>query len=640
MNIDTQPTDPDDRSRNTSGPEPTALPRELTPTDSHGQAQPGQDPHALPQPGQWQPGPEASGGSWFQEPQVRTGQPPPGVWAPPPEGYPPGPGAVPPASGPPFHSAIPTPHSAFSTRPALAPLGRPAPSLRPPKAREFLALLAAVVVADVTLYLGGGFAGFGVLFLAIPLLLLFGARRRRFSAHVWVALGLLVAVGFRLIWLGNEWTVFVGVLLTLGFSMALTGLPPFLLEGILFSVPTVATGIARLAFFMNHMGRHNPKVRSSWLAWIVPIVALVVFGGIFVLANPDLRDTVSRLLSRFFTDLSNFIPYPGRVVFWFFALWVMAGLLRPYVDHTQALLFLRKRESVPVSSLSAPPDWSFPMARNTLFALIALFAVYLLFEIKSMWGREFPKGFYYSGYAHQGAAWLTVALALATAVMGIVFQGGILAHPRLAGLKRLAWFWSAENLVLAVCVFHRTQIYVNYNGMSRMRVVALFGIAVVVAGFALVVIKVIRGKNFLWLVRRQLWALALTLILLTLAPVDWFVTKYNVSRVLGGNPAPLVQIATHSIDASGVPQLLPLLKSSDPVVRDGIAALVGRRWQELSREPKDPAETKNWTHVQLARVHALKALNSRYDSWSAICPSSQWDQATLRFQEYARQWYD
>ena len=48
----------------------------------------------------------------------------------------------------------------------------------------------------------------------------------------------------------------------------------------------------------------------------------------------------------------------------------------------------------------------YPAFRNTLLTVIALFAAYLVFEFKTLWFRVFPEGFYYSGYAHQGAAWL------------------------------------------------------------------------------------------------------------------------------------------------------------------------------------------------------------------------------------------
>ncbi len=46
--------------------------------------------------------------------------------------------------------------------------------------------------------------------------------------------------------------------------------------------------------------------------------------------------------------------------------------------------------------------------------VILIYAVYLAFEFHTLWFRVFPKGFYYSGYAHEGAAWLTIGLVLAT----------------------------------------------------------------------------------------------------------------------------------------------------------------------------------------------------------------------------------
>lgn len=36
-----------------------------------------------------------------------------------------------------------------------------------------------------------------------------------------------------------------------------------------------------------------------------------------------------------------------------------------------------------------------------------------------MWFRPFPTGFHYSGYAHEGAFWLTVALAMATITLSL-----------------------------------------------------------------------------------------------------------------------------------------------------------------------------------------------------------------------------
>jgi hypothetical protein len=164
--------------------------------------------------------------------------------------------------------------------------------------------------------------------------------------------------------------------------------------------------------------------------------------------------------------------------------------------------------------------------------LIVLFAVYLVFEFRTLWFRNFPQGFYYSGYAHEGAAWLTFAMALATAVLSLVFRGPLLGDPRLPRLRRLGWVWSAENLVLAVAVYHRLAIYIGFNGMGPMRMVGFYGMTAVALGFLLALWKIARGRSFGWLVRRQLWALAIVVYLFALTPVDAIVTEYNVRRIL------------------------------------------------------------------------------------------------------------
>src|SRR5690606_11483178 len=105
--------------------------------------------------------------------------------------------------------------------------------------------------------------------------------------------------------------------------------------------------------------------------------------------------------------------------------------------------------------------------------------------------------FHYSGYAHRGAFWLTCALALATIVMTIIFSVDIRKDPRAPGLFRLAKIWAIFNLILAIAVYHRMWIYIDFNGMTRMRVVGLLGISTVAAGFCIVLWKIIHRRDFL-----------------------------------------------------------------------------------------------------------------------------------------------
>ena len=170
---------------------------------------------------------------------------------------------------------------------------------------------------------------------------------------------------------------------------------------------------------------------------------------------------------------------------------------------------------------------------------------------------------------------------MATAVLSLVFRGRMLCDPRLPRLRRLAWLWSLENMLLAAAVYHRLYIYIGFNGMTRMRMVGIFGMTAVLVGFLLVIWKIVHRRSFLWLVRRHLWTVAMTAYVFLLTPVDTIVTSYNVGRILAGDPAPSVQISDHPISAEGILLLEPLADAKNPKVpdeiREGVRAMLAER---------------------------------------------------------------
>ena len=506
---------------------------------------------------------------------------------------------------------------------------------------EVLAIVLLVALADVTIYRGAGFAGLALLLVAAPALLALGSPARRMGLSFWIILGMLGLLGARLLWLGSPLAVLVGAGLLVACALALRGLRPYVLD--------VAAGAAQLVVaggvgFQNYLRAAtgvSPQL-SAWfcLSVLLPAGALVLFGTLFVLANPDLVtavvngvERISRLIADWLEGLSN---NSWEIAFWLAAAYVVIGLLRP----------LLRRNVLPDARPAAGSDVlvAFHEAplygpiRNTLWAVIGLFAVYLVFEFATLWFREFPPGFHYSGYAHQGAAWLTLALALATLVLSLIFRGQVLRDPRLGRLRALAWVWSAQNLLLALTVYHRLSIYIDFNGMTRMRVIGLLGITTVVAGFVLVLWKIVHNRDFVWLIHRQLWALALAVYVYALIPVDALVHRYNVRQILNGDVAPSVQISVHPISAEGYLVLAPLLHCDDPIVRDGVRAMLAER--ELQAE-RVAAEQDNlgWTAWQVSEDVLLRQLRTRHGDWQDFSDEALRHDAIARFRSYAYQWY-
>jgi len=525
-----------------------------------------------------------------------------------------------------------------SPRPGSPP--REHPPVRP---REILALLLLVVLSDVAVYRGHGFAGYALLFAAAPVFLLFGAPRPRFRAGFWVLGIMLVLLAAKMLWYGSWLLVASGLALLVAFAMALSGLSPHVLEVVVFASQTILGGYEGLIHYRRSADRLGPGMtRAIWLEIALPLAAFVAFGLLFIVANPDLLASFGETMDWLLTTLRDWIlqiaPSWQEVLFWLGVLWVGVGLLRPAVSRalfeeaSEITSLVPEAGAEPVRALLYSPF------RNTLVTVIALFAVYLVFEFQTLWFRVFPPGFYYSGYAHEGAAWLTVALALATVVLSVIFRGRILLDPRLPRLRRLAWIWSLENMLLAVAVYHRMTIYIGFNGMTRMRTVGIFGISCVVAGFVLVVWKIARNRDFVWLLRRHLWALALTIYLFALWPTDAVVHSYNVRRILSGDPAPSVQISVHPISSEGVLVLLPLVECEDEIIREGVRAMLAERLDQAEALARRRRQQR-WTAYQIADRVVLDGLRRESARWAEYQDLAKRQAALGQFHEYAYKWY-
>jgi hypothetical protein len=372
---------------------------------------------------------------------------------------------------------------------------------------------------------------------------------------------------------------------------------------------------------------------------VLPVVIGAAFSLLFVLANPDLVKSVSETLSHVLEQFRNgMLQFSlGESVFLACVGWITVALLRARVTAPQrSFVAWNSATHAFAQQADAAPRPLYLAWRNSLALVVLIYAAYLVFEFQTLWFRQFPKGFYYSGYAHEGAAWLTIALALATSILSLIFRGRILTDSRVTRLQRLAWIWSAENLVLAAAVYNRLFIYVGFNGMTPMRILGFYGVSAVVVGFLLVVVKILRGHRLAWLLQRHLWTLGFAIYLYAITPLDYLSMRYNVARILAGDPAPSVQITEHFISSEGLLALFPLLDSSDVVVKTGVAALLDRRRDELEDER---AATEHWTTYQIAdrlfldRTHRLRASTARF-------PDEETRQAAwIRFKTVAYQWY-
>lgn len=176
-------------------------------------------------------------------------------------------------------------------------------------------------------------------------------------------------------------------------------------------------------------------------------------------------------------------------------------------------------------------------------------------------------------------------------------------------------------------------MYIDYNGLTRLRIVGLYGILLIVVGLSVMVWKVGRSQSFMWIIRRDLLAFWAALVILALTPRDTICWKYNASRVMDGDLKPLALLTVQKISPEGYPPLLRLLDHREAWVREGVAAFLGRYSERLFSE-----SVPNWTGWQGAHTWARWELRRAVGRIESIVPRSRWIAVEERFFKRVRPW--
>ncbi|MFG0265044.1 MAG: DUF4153 domain-containing protein [Rhodopirellula sp. JB055] len=498
--------------------------------------------------------------------------------------------------------------------------------------REITAAVVWTFAADVLIFRLATYLSIAIFLVLTPILFRYAAQNSPHRRSLAICGALAGLVALRLLWQGSPLAIFSATVLVVAMSMAASGVVPFVMEGFLWFGRSFVTGIDRISRYrLTSQAIDQVRSHHRLASVLLPVGAVLAFGGIFVMANPDLVSWVSgRVQSAWNLTLdwfSNFSVW--EIPFCVLALTIGVGLIRPLRPH---LRFGDHSENQP--AVASAESGLYFAYRNTLIAVATLFAAYLCFEFWTLWRRDFPEGFYYAGYAHQGAAWLTIALGLATVSLSVIFGRSLLADPRMPKVRWWAWIWSAENLLLALAVYNRLLIYIGYNGMTRLRMVGLFGITAVAIGFALVVYKIATTKNFWWLLRSQMLALTIVVIAYSVTPVDYLSHRYNASRVNSGYSAPSVMLAVKPISDEGLLSTFCLLEHPDPIIREGVQARLAIRQAELAA-----SGSTHWSEQQGSTLRLVSRLADHPELATRFASPVDRQSTLQRFKDYAMQWY-
>jgi len=339
---------------------------------------------------------------------------------------------------------------------------------------------------------------------------------------------------------------------------------------------------------------------------LIPVLIIIIFYLLFYFANPVIENITDRVINKIskifqgnFFDFS--FPEIERIIFWGIILLVFSSLLRP--SKISKWLKKNQNDSEMLNNETEVIGMEFLTSTITLLSVCILFLIYNLLDFSYLWlNATLPHGISYSQYSRQGVLWLTIALAFSTFLIGIIFAGKNNFLQKSKKLKLISYIFACFNFLIAIGTLRRMQLYINWNGLTKLRFIGIYGIILVIIGLIFMIYKVKNNKNFIWLLRRDIQLLFIGLFIGFITPMDYISAKYNVNIILSKNLKPISWLYNQEIPSESIPPIFDLLQSSNPIIKNGTAVFL------LNRLDKYESKNISWPQYQLSDYWAKKKL--------------------------------
>lgn len=279
----------------------------------------------------------------------------------------------------------------------------------------------------------------------------------------------------------------------------------------------------------------------------IPVIGAIIFMLLYATANP------------LFSNAFNWISW-NWISFTFLLGLLFAGICFYHPLHQmnrwqaqQGNAILRKRKSL---SDTHPLALKFEL-RTAVTLLILLNILLFMFNGADLQyvlnGITQDPDFSHAAFVHQGVYTLIISIVLAISILLYYFRGNMNFYGKHLILKRLAYLWIAQNLLLAASIIYKNLTYIQEFSLTYKRIGVFIYIILVIAGLLTTYLKVRDKKTTWYLLNINSWVALILLLIGSFIPWDSWITNYNLSK----SASPDFKYLIHLSDAN-IPQLLPL----------------------------------------------------------------------------------
>ena len=275
--------------------------------------------------------------------------------------------------------------------------------------------------------------------------------------------------------------------------------------------------------------RSRDKGQSWYLGALltVPILVLaLVFGLLLADGNAIFSHWTGTFFAAAWHQLLRYLDL-GRISFWILGALLLLPLLRPVVSGDWSWRWSHTLPRFTEASGVRSGAWPSLLAlglMNVLFFLAN--AADLIF----LWsGHSLPPGVTYAQFVHEGTEALIATVLLSALVLTLIFQQSLAISGR-RDLKALAYLWVAQNWFLLLSVALRLKLYIETYDMTVTRLGLLLFLALVAAGYVLLIIKIQAQKSLFWLLGGAIIAVTLTFYIAQFLNFAGWTADYNVAQ--------------------------------------------------------------------------------------------------------------
>jgi len=298
---------------------------------------------------------------------------------------------------------------------------------------------------------------------------------------------------------------------------------------------------SQIEFFrqIGKLGNGRPAL-SRTLRWlrivVIPLIVMTVFISIYQAANPMFEQLVASFTDRMdwlvemltsHLDIEAVLTFVfGIICCDFLLLHTTEKSMEEHALKVSDQLFRRKeRNRKPTLHVGLRREW-----RSALLLLILLNVLLLIvnsIDIYWVWFNFEWNGDHLKQFVHEGTYLLIFSIIISVVVILYIFNGNLNFLSSNATLKKLAYAWLTQNMILAISVGIRNFHYIHHYALAHKRIGVIFFLIATVIGLATVLIKVQKTLSAHYLFRTNLMTCYIILVVMTLINWDVQIAKFN-----------------------------------------------------------------------------------------------------------------